>query len=300
MSKKSNFKHQYMKGLQAQVRYGQNKHEKKAEHRQQAKEQNKSYEQVKGLYSTRSFDDYSKVCSQFSAYVIKEHPDCKNYYDAKEYVSEWLSKKQEKGLSAWSLHKYGSALASSYGCSKKDFNFEYPARQRGDVIRCRGENGSDYRNTNPRFNDVKDFIRGTGARRIGLIRLCKDDIRQRDDGRCEVHLREKNGMERWSIVLPKYEDTVLRLFNESKGYKVNDETRLFRKCDIPLGSIHDLRGEYAKELYNYFEERDMGNGVLYHCRKDMFGEVYDKRIMQLVSEQLGHHRLDVVTTYLKK
>ena len=68
--------------------------------------------------------------------------------------------------------------------------------------------------------------------------------------------------------------------------------------NITGGSIHDLRGEYAKSMYNYFEEHDCGNGDLYHCRKELAGVSYDRQIMQLVSEQLGHHRLDVVVSYL--
>ena len=299
--KKSNFVHQFKHSLQKQTRYGESKHELKQKAREHAKTTGEPYQPIRGIFSTQTYKDYCNVCEQFSNYVIKNHPNCKNFYQARDYVEEWLEEKNQKGLSAWTLHLYGSALASAYNCQIKDFSFEFPRRERGNITRCRDENGSDYRNTNPRFADVKDFVRGTGARRIGLMRLTKDDIRQRSDGLYEVHLREKNNMERWAIVHPSYQETVLRLFETSKSYKSpNGEVRLFRKTDIPPGSIHDLRAEYASNMYQYFEEHELGNGILYHCRKDLAGTSYDKGLMQLVSEQLGHHRLDVVTSYLYK
>lgn len=299
MGKRSNFRHQYQNALKAQTRYGESKHQAKIDAREKAKEEGVKYEPVRGIFSRTTYNDYCEVCGQFADYVIKHHGECKNFYDSRKYVEEWLHMKQDKELSAWTLHKYGCALASAFNCQIKDFDFNFPQRERANVKRCRGENGSDYRNTNPRFDDIKDFIRGTGARRGGLIKLRTDDIRERSDGLYEVYLREKNGMERWSIVHPDYQEKVLKMFEDSKGYPVaNGEVRLFRTCDIPTGSIHDLRGEYAKNMYNFFEEHECGNGDLYHCRKELAGVSYDRQIMQLVSEQLGHHRLDVVVSYL--
>ena len=44
------------------------------------------------------------------------------------------------------------------------------------------------------------------------------------------------------------------------------------KSKLPRGSIHDLRADYAKDLYAYFESRgDVETGEIYYCRKELVG-----------------------------
>lgn len=292
MGKKSNLIHQYKKQLNSQCRFSESKHLLKQSNREKAKLSNTPYEQVKGIFSTTTLKNYDDVCAQYVKFLINEHPkEIRSFEDGRKFVSEFLQSKLDGKSSAWTLHMYGTALACAYNCTKDTFGFTFPLRERKNIIRCRGENGSDFRNTNPRFNDIKDFIRGAGARRQGLLRLTKDDLRQRSDGLYEIHLREKNNMERWALVLPQYQEHVIKMFNDSKGYNVANEVRLFRKCDIPVSSIHDLRAEYASSLYSYFEEHGYTSGKTYFCRNELYGITYDKGILAAVSINLGHHRL---------
>lgn len=144
---------------------------------------------------------------------------------------------------------------------------------------------------------MKEFVRATGARRGGLIHLTKDDLREQD-GKLEIHLREKNGMERWARIDPSKEDFVKEIFKENKGVEINGEVRLFNKNDInSCQELHSCRSEYAVRMYSVFEKEGYGNNQLYHCRKDMKGISFDKGILKEVSENLGHHRLDVVVSH---
>ncbi len=293
MGKKSNLTHEYKKMLRKQCRFNESKHTLKQLAREQAKANKSDYQQVKGIFSTTTLKNYSDVCQQYVGFLISQHnKEVKNFEDGKKFVREFLQSKLDGKASAWTLHMYGSALASAYDCDKKEFGFQFPLRERKNIIRSRGENGSDYRNTNPRFNDIKDFVRATGARRQGLLRLTKSDLRQREDGLFEVHLREKNNMERWALVLPQFQSNVIKMFNDSKGYNIANEKRLFRKNDIPANSIHDLRAEYAANLYSYFKDnKEYVSGKMYYCRNELAGISYDKGILAAVSENLGHHRL---------
>ncbi len=292
MGKKSNLTHEYKKQLNSQCRFSESKHLLKQANRERAKLNNTPYEQVKGIFSTTTLKSYNDVCAQYVKFLLREHnKEIKTFEDGRKFVSEFLQTKLDNKASAWTLHMYGSALASAYNCTMDTFCFTFPLRERKNIIRCRGENGSDYRNTNPKYNDIKDFVRGTGARRQGLLRLTKNDLRQREDGLFEVHLREKNNMERWALVLPSYQELVIKMFNDSKGYDVANEIRLFRKCDIPVSSIHDLRAEYASSLYSYFEEHGYSSGKTYFCRNELYGIKYGKGILAAVSKNLGHHRL---------
>lgn len=77
---------------------------------------------------------------------------------------------------------------------------------------------------------------------------------------------------------------------------------MFLKAELPKGAIHDLRADYAKDLYAYFDSRgDVATGEIYHCKKDMIGHSYDKGILQAVSYNLQHSRNNVVVSnYLWK
>ena len=101
---------------------------------------------------------------------------------------------------------------------------------------------------------------------------------------------------------PKYKDDLKEYLKTAETHSINGEDRLFLKAQLSQGSIHDLRADYAKDLYQYFENRgDVATGKIYHCRADMIGHSYDKGILQAVSYNLQHSRNNVVVSnYLWK
>lgn len=154
MGKKSNLTHQAIKELNKECHFGQSKYEAK----QQAKASGKNPALVSGIYSQATYNSYLKVGKQFIADTISNHREVKALGDCRKYVKEFLEKKEEAGVSAWTLHQYGSALAKIYHCSKNDFDYDYPARNRADIKRCRCTSSSDYRSPEEKWD--KDNLRG--------------------------------------------------------------------------------------------------------------------------------------------
>lgn len=301
MGKKSKITHQALNNLQKQTKYGQSKHLAKEKAREEARKTGEKVKEVRGIYSTRTYTSYAKVCKQFIQETIKAHPSVRTFDDCRPYVEEFLESKSEKDVSAWTLHQYGSALACAYGCSKNDFAFIYPERSRADIIRCRNEHSSDYRYPEERWDKAKMLIKATGCRRMEALRLRKKDFRERKDGNLEVFKRGKNNIERWCLVNPKYTNEVKDFLREAPTHRINDEERLLLKAEIPRGSIHDLRADYARDLYKYFESHGgVATGEKYYCRKELAGKEYDKGILHEVSYNLQHSRNNVVISYLWK
>lgn len=302
MSKKSNLKHQAKKALSKQCRYGESKHEAKQKAKEIAKKTGERPEPVKGIFSTETYKSYDKSCNQFISFVLDKHgSEVRTYEDCRQFVPEFLQDQLNRGNSPWTIHLHGSALGCSYDCSLRDFDFEYPERSRSVIKRCRGITSSDYRYPEERYDTVKDVLKATGCRRTELLRLTPNHFRTNEDGHMEVLKEGKGGISRWCLVNPKYEDFMKDFLRTVEPYRINGEDRLFLKSELPRGSVHDLRADYASDLYKHFEEEGRGNGKMYHCRGDMVGKHYDKGILELVSYNLQHSRNNVVvSSYLWK
>ncbi|MFR7592397.1 MAG: hypothetical protein ACLUVC_13200 [Longibaculum sp.] len=99
MGKRSNIVHQMKKELQRETKYGQSKYKDKQEVLLN-KERGEDYQQVRGIYSTTTYNCYDKSCTHFIHYVLEHHHEVKSYSDCKEYVEEYLNNNIERGLSA--------------------------------------------------------------------------------------------------------------------------------------------------------------------------------------------------------
>lgn len=295
MGKKSNLIHEMKDNLKKETKYGESKHLAKQLAREKV-----NYQQPKGIYSTNTYKSYSKSCEHFIKYCLEHHHDIHRLDDCRQYVSEYLRDNENRGLSAWTIHLRASAIASMYHTTKDTFDYKCPERSRADIIRSRNTNTDTI--NNERYERIKEFCRATGARRIGLTRLTEKDLRTSEKGHLEIHLREKNGMERWARVDPEKEDFVKSVFKESPKYSIHGENRIFHRSDIPKNlELHSCRASYATRMYSVFYKEGYATGELYHCRKDKVGLTYDRGVLKEVSENLGHHRVDVVVNnYLYK
>lgn len=280
--------------LNEHIYFGVSKHAIKQQRIKESKENNTPYKPIKGIFSKTTLKTYQKACEQFSTYLRTKHPEVKRFENGKPYIEEWLESLKDSH-SAWTLATYGSGVACAFNISKKDIEFNFPVRGRENISRSRDK--TSYKNSDPKYEDAITFCRATGARRCGVLRVTKNDIRQKDDGTYEIFLREKNGMSGYRQVLPEFQEDVLRIINESPGYLTpNGENRVFKKNMLPT-ELHSNRAFYACQLYDYYEKLGTyATGEKYYCRKDMKGIVFDKGILKAVSEQLFHHRLDVVVT----
>ena len=294
MGKKANFQREYTQMLNLHDCRGQSKHAVKMQKLKEAKEQGILYEPVRGIYSSTTMQTYKQACSLFSKYLRENHPEVKRFKDGKKYIGEWLTT-LEASHSAWTLTTYGMGLCCAYDINKSDIGFKFPKRKRENIIRSR--DGLSFRDSDLKYRDAQIFCAGTGARRCGITRVRKDDIRQREDGLYEVFFREKNNMTGWRLVLPEFQEEILRIFNESPGYKMqNGEMRLFPKFALPQ-ELHSYRALYCCKLYEYLDQLHIYNtGEIYHCRGDMKGLSFDKGVLAECSSQMFHSRLDVIVT----
>lgn len=306
MSRKSNLNHQFINEIKKECKFKESKHLAKQKAKEEAKKNHEDYKQVKGIYSTKTYNDYCESLRIFTNYIVKNHSEVKNIEGCKKYIPEYIDHLREKGLSEWTVHKYAYALRSAYHCEIADLNITLGERRRADIIRCRDAEESPERN-NEKYADIITLIKATGCRRAEILRLRKEDFRERTDnmgnktGELEVYKRGKNGIERWCLVNPNYTDFVREYVANHSTMTVAGEERLFRKSDVPERMpVHDLRSNYACDLYRYYEEQGYGNGNLYHCKRELKGYVYDKGILSKVSEDLQHSRNNVVINYLFK
>lgn len=294
--------HDLRMGLKRQIRFGESKHELKAAERRGSYDENRKYRQVKGIFSPTTLRSYQSVAKSFARFAAQ-----KGAYradDAKKYVVDFIRSCIDKGQSAWTIHLKAYALASAYGSEREEIiPIELPMRERRNIVRSRRETAYDSIHSE-RAENLRRFASAIGCRRIGAERLCKNDLIERD-GRLYVRLTEKNGYTREAVVIAGEEDFVRSVFDKSPGYEVvaggKVERRLFPKAYVPKNlDIHACRAEYATRLYRQCEQSgEHSSGKLYRCRKDMAGRVYDRGILGYISENLGHHRLDVVLFYLR-
>lgn len=294
MGKKANFKREYTQMLLAHDCRGQSKHAAKMENLKAAKEKNTSYQPVRGIYSSATLDTYKKACEQYGNFLRESHPEVKKFRDGQQFIKEWLES-MESTHSAWTLTTYAEGVCCAYSIQKADIGFKFPQRKRADIKRSRKD--LSYNDSSPKYADARLFCKATGARRGGITKVRKEDLRQREDCTYEVFFREKNNMSGWRQVLPQYQEEILRIFKESPGYKTpNGELRLFPKSAFPQ-ELHSCRAEYCCRLYEYYEKQKVfATGKLYHCRGDMKGLSFDRGILAECSRQMFHSRLDVIVT----
>lgn len=101
MSKKSFLIHGYKCALKRQTHFGESKHQAKMEAREKCQRENKAYETIHGIFSTTTLNNYDKICKRFVEWIMENHRnEVKTYADSKQFAAEWLSKKENEGLSA--------------------------------------------------------------------------------------------------------------------------------------------------------------------------------------------------------
>lgn len=300
MSRRSRIASDLERGLRKQICYGQSKYEAKQKAKDDYKKHGGSKDgflHAQGLYAYKSYDTYLTDVETFAKWAA-EHTNAKDGRSARQYVHKYLKELIDKGRSAATVYKYAHALACAYGCKASDFGVALPRRRRCDITRSRLAVKSDKRFEAQKYEDIREFARGIGARHGGLEKLRACDIRARAGGGYEVFLQEKGGKKRWARVLPQYESIVLERFEQAR--ERGEEEKLFDENIDHHIDVHACRAEYARMCYALYEAEGAASGKLYRCRADRLGDVYDKGILIAVSKELGHNRCDVVVNdYLK-
>lgn len=95
MSKKSNLIHELKMNLKKECKFGVSKHQDKIIAKHQGE-----YKQIRGIYSTSTYNSYNKSCVNFIKYCLVHSNQIRTLEDCREYVESYLKDNEIRGLSA--------------------------------------------------------------------------------------------------------------------------------------------------------------------------------------------------------
>ena len=274
------------------------------------------------IYSVNSYKTYLKQCKQYARW-LKEEKGINKIDDinkTEQYAIEYIQKRLDDGKSIYTVKMERSALGMLYG---KQIDIKLPSRTPDQITRSRKETKNDrYITRDGKYKDVFTIAIATGSRRKDISKLCVNNFREVDGKLYVFFEKSKGGRDRLTPVLEKYEKDVRDIIEQAKA---DGKTRLFNHIPKEI-DVHGLRREYCQGLYdeikdnkelrneilkNYPERRELktqkdkdGNTVTKEIKSDVYkdrsGNVWKRDDIYVLSQALGHNRLDVsITHYLK-
>ncbi|SDN56500.1 site-specific integrase [Acetanaerobacterium elongatum] len=255
------------------------------------------------IHSYATYETYLKQCLQFASWC-KENYGCKTPLACASYIKEYLQECQDQGNSAATLSTKGAAIAKLYGEEKNRLGFNFPPVERAGITRDRDVKPAP----NAMYQTARDFVAATGLRdskELAKLQV-KDVYRDNGTGRLMVHVNQgKGGRPREATVVRAGEKVVLDMLAGKTGNEL--VFKGFSNNSLTENQLHAFRAQYASDRYRELEadgikiSKHYGPNDIYHCRKDQAGEHYQKAIMEIVSNDLGHSRISVIAqSYLWK
>lgn len=272
--------------LQEKICFGESKH--------QAKKEGRSTD---GIYSFKTYQTYKENGQRFAKWAKSER-GATDLEDAKQYIADYLTLKEQEGCSAYTIKTYAASISKVYGISINDIDYTFKERKRADIKRSRYEAVDDSRRKGER--NVRLVAQHTGLRRHELEALRGSQIDFRDGKAYLVDVKGKGGKKRDLPILNNNQE-VINIIQRAGNDKVFDKATIYRERDI-----HGYRREYAQTLYRQLAEpiseikgqRVMEKGKevsrVYYCRNDAKGLAFDRKAMAEVSKALGHNRTEVI------
>lgn len=311
MSRKTSFKEQMFRVLNSKNCFGQSKHKAK-----QTSYQTGGKGKLNGIYSKKTMADYKKVAEQFHAWQKSKGYHFHSLNDVKQSVLiEYLQDRQNKGCSAWTVSRDQSALNKIFGMSISKATANLASRHVNNIKNNRGL-GNNYRpSVYLKNKDIIDFICATGVRRQSLTVITPSNaIRNANNVVIGFSVIEKGGKPRNCYVRNEYQQQITAFVNHQLETKGNQP--FWSKIDKNLNT-HWYRSEYAVGLYNGLASAKASNQDYFNGYQATFinksklqsatkghkatTKGYDTELLGMVSQNLGHNRIDVVyTNYLGK
>lgn len=310
--KKQTVEHIIHTSLKDKISFGESKHRDKQEMN--------FGESTYKIYSYSTYNTYLKECKLYARWlkeeknVSKTNDLSKTEQFAREYIEKRLNCDR---VSVYTAKLERSALSMLYN---KRIDVEMPTRDNKNITRSRLETKNDkYISRDGKYRDVFTMAIATGCRRRDLGKLTKDCLVEKDGHLYIKILGSKGGRDRITYVRGEYAQQVKEIVNNAKNNKLF--VHIPKEIDV-----HGLRREYCKGLYdeikdnkelrdnilkNYPPRREYktqkdrdGNSITKEIKSDVYrdrgGNVYERDNIYVLSQCLGHNRLDVsVTHYLK-
>lgn len=277
------------------------------------------------IHAIETFDTYKKVSKEYARWLVEEK-GLNKYIDIKEterYANEYLQKRFDKGVSVWTVKMERSALGKIYG--KQIDVRQLPKRHDNDITRSRKECEHDKHFSVAKNADLVLIASSCGTRREDLGKLRIDSFRE-IEGHLYVQIDgSKGGRNRLVPILPSKEKEIKSLLARmEKEGKAKDE-KLFDKVHSKM-DVHSYRRFYAKSLFKEVSnDRKLRNTIIknypqrceikttiengirvtreiqsQYFRPKGTKEKYNRDDLYVVSQALGHNRIDVTYhSYLK-
>lgn len=291
--------------------FGQSKYQAKQESYKQG---NKG--KLKGIYSKKTMSDYKKVAEQFCSWSKSKGYHFKSLAEVSDtHIIQYLTERQQDEKSAWTISRDLSALNKIFDRTISKQESGLKGRKNTDIKNNRGL-GNNYRPSVYQKNkELTDFLTATGIRRQSITTISPSNaIRDKQGIVIGFQVIEKGGKSRNCYVL-KNKQQAITAFVDTHIVK-HGNTPFWSKVDKNLNT-HWYRGEYAHSLYNdlvsahnnrqdYFDgyRNTFVNDSKLSQATDGHGRItkgYDTECLAIVSQNLGHNRIDVVyTNYLSR
>ncbi|MDD3139373.1 MAG: tyrosine-type recombinase/integrase [Lachnospiraceae bacterium] len=304
--KKQNIKNIIHTALKDKIAFGESKHNAK-------KELDGFGKSTYKIYSYSTYNTYLKANLEYAKW-LQENKNINKINDlsvTEQYASEYIQYRLDSGVSVYTAKMERSALAMLYS---KQIEIDMPKRDNKNITRSRKSTENDkHISRNGKYKDVFTVALATGGRRSDIQKLSINDFKEIDGNLYVTFIQSKGGRNRLAPVLEEYTQQVKDIM---ENVKLSGKTRLFEHIPKEI-DVHSLRREYAKNLYkNITENKDLKDKYLFqyperveyknnkeikrNFYKDRDNNIYDRDNIYIVSQALGHNRLDVsVTHYLK-
>lgn len=311
MSRKTSFKEQMFRALNALNRFGQSKYQAKQESYRQG-----TKGKVEGIYSKKTMQDYKKVAEQFNTWAKSKDYHFHSLSEVSdEHIKQYLTERQADGRSAWTVSHDLSALNKIFhrDISKKDAGLQ--ARRNADIKNNRGL-GNNYRASVYHKNEaLTSFLSATGIRRQSITTISPTNAIRNEKGTViGFSVVEKGGKARNCYVIRNKQAEITAFVD--KHISTHGNKPFWNKVDKNLNT-HWYRGEYAHTLYNDLVSAHNNRQDYFDGYRDTFvnaskleqatnghGAItkgYDTESLAIVSQNLGHNRIDVVySNYLNR
>lgn len=311
MSRKTSFKEQMFRALNDLNCFGQSKYQAKQESYRKG---NKG--KVKGIYSKKTMSDYKKVAEQFQSWSKSKGYNFKSLVDVSDnHILQYLKERQDAGKSAWTISRDLSALNKIFDREISKKGTDLKSRKNSDIKNNRGF-GNNYRpSTYKKNKELTDFLSATGIRRQSITVVSPADaIRDGQGVVIGFSVIEKGGKSRNCYVIRDKQEAITSFVDKQQSK--NGDKPFWNKADKNLNA-HWYRAEYAKALYSDLvsaqsNKQDYFNGYrdffvnssrleLTTKRHNQTVKGYDVECLGVVSQCLGHNRIDVVySNYLSR
>lgn len=267
------------------------------------------------IHSIRTMELYKDDVSRFVLFLKDNNYDFKNISDiSRNAVKQYVMSRNDK--SAWTSHVSLAAMNKLFNYNLTTAECCLKTRQVTQIHNNRNETAHRELDKLRNSEQIK-LIQACGCRRSSVTKINYNSCIFNSSGKVEsIRCKEKGGKLNTYYVLPAYQDW---LTSKIVTLVATPEKSLFTEFDANKHvNSHYYRNEYSCNLYNQLKDELNNEKGFYNDSQYMYYAInptkvsenlrrygenykgYDTMLLSMLSQSLGHYRLDVcVNHYLR-